>query len=174
MVLTQCDFPCTAQNVKAARNSKQTRVNDRGNHDSVIFVQCSECQSGEANDWRNREHVVLDLFSTLKMEKIVWQLWLTSRASDNYVDQLSRKLAMRHEPDIGLRCCSTCSKITGFSDEKHEGDDNPLHSPMHPVCTLTHHTTPHHKNSTTTPHGDREERRQRHLLNSSISWQSFA
>ena len=27
---------------------------------------------------------------------------------------VSRKLAMRHEPDIGLRCRSTCSKITIF------------------------------------------------------------
>ena len=31
MVLTQCDFPCTTLNVKAARNSKQTRVNDKSN-----------------------------------------------------------------------------------------------------------------------------------------------
>ena len=49
---------------------------------------------------------------------------------------VSRKLAMRHEPDIGLRCCSTCSKITSFSDEKHEADENPLPFPMHSVCTL--------------------------------------
>ena len=49
---------------------------------------------------------------------------------------VSRKLAMRHEPDIGSRCCSTCSKITSFSDEKHEADDNPLPSPMHSVCTF--------------------------------------
>ena len=33
---------------------------------------------------------------------------------------VSRKLAVRHEPNIGLRCCSTCSKITSFSDEKYE------------------------------------------------------
>ena len=39
---------------------------------------------------------------------------------------------MRHEPGIGLRCCSTCSKVTSFSDEKGEADDNPLPSPMHP------------------------------------------
>ena len=31
-----------------------------------------ECQSGEANGWRNREQVVLDLFSSLKMGKILW------------------------------------------------------------------------------------------------------
>ena len=53
----------------------------------AVFAQCSECQSGEANDWRNREHVVLDLFSNLKMGKILWKLWFISRASDNYVDQ---------------------------------------------------------------------------------------
>ena len=47
---------------------------------------------------------------------------------------VSRKLAMRHEPDIGLRCRSTCSKITFFSDEKHEADDNPFPSSMHTVC----------------------------------------
>ena len=29
---------------------------------------------GKANDWRNREHVVLDLFSNLNMGKIQWLL----------------------------------------------------------------------------------------------------
>ena len=43
---------------------------------------------------------------------------------------VSRKLAMRHELDNGLRCCSTCPKINSFSEEKHEADDNPL-----PPCT---------------------------------------
>ena len=35
MVLTQCDFPCTALNVKAARNSKQTRANDKSDNASL-------------------------------------------------------------------------------------------------------------------------------------------
>ena len=35
MVLKQCYFPCTALNVKAARNSKQTRVNDKSNNASL-------------------------------------------------------------------------------------------------------------------------------------------
>ena len=43
---------------------------------------------------------------------------------------------MRHGPDIGLRCCSTCSKITSVPMKKHEADDNPLPSPMHPVCAF--------------------------------------
>ena len=30
--------------------------------------------SGKANDWRNREHVVLDLFSNLNMGNIQWLL----------------------------------------------------------------------------------------------------
>ena len=51
---------------------------------------------------------------------------------------VSRKLAMRHEPDIGLRCCSTCSKITCFSFEKHEADDNPL---PHPCTPCVHFET---------------------------------
>ena len=48
---------------------------------------------------------------------------------------VSRKLAMRHGPDIGSRCCSTCSKITSFSDEKHEADDNPSPHPCTP-CVI--------------------------------------
>ena len=32
---SHCDFPCTALNVKAARNSKQTRVNDKRNNASL-------------------------------------------------------------------------------------------------------------------------------------------
>ena len=39
---------------------------------AMMVRQCSEFQSGEASDWRNREHVVLDLFSNLKMGKILW------------------------------------------------------------------------------------------------------
>ena len=35
MMLTQCDFPCTALNVKEARNSKETRVNDKSNEASL-------------------------------------------------------------------------------------------------------------------------------------------
>ena len=35
MVLKQCDFQCTALNVKAARNSKQTRVKDKSNYASL-------------------------------------------------------------------------------------------------------------------------------------------
>ena len=51
---------------------QQARVNGESNRDNVISAQCSDCQSGEANDWRNREHVVLDPFSNLKMGKILW------------------------------------------------------------------------------------------------------
>ena len=47
MVLTQCDFSCSALNVKVVRNSKQTRTNDRRNRDSHNGSHvCSECQSG--------------------------------------------------------------------------------------------------------------------------------
>ena len=60
----------SALNVKGGE--KQARVKGESDHDSVIFVQCSDCQSGEANDWRNREDVVLDPFSNLKMGKILW------------------------------------------------------------------------------------------------------
>ena len=35
MMLTQSDFPCTALNVKAARKSKQMRVNDKSNYASL-------------------------------------------------------------------------------------------------------------------------------------------
>ena len=35
MVLTQCDFPCTALNVEAAGISKQTRVNGKSNYASL-------------------------------------------------------------------------------------------------------------------------------------------
>ena len=66
MIFVQCS------ECQVVRNSKQARVNDRTNHDSVISVQCSESQSGEANDWRNGEHVVLDSFANLKMGKILW------------------------------------------------------------------------------------------------------
>ena len=45
---------------------------------------------------------------------------------------VSRKLAMRHEPDIGLRCRSTCSKITSFYDEKHEMTTTPSPHPCTP------------------------------------------
>ena len=38
---------------------QQARVNGESNRDNVISAQCSDSQSGEANDWRNREHVVL-------------------------------------------------------------------------------------------------------------------
>ena len=51
---------------------QQARVNGESNRDNVISAQCSDCQSGEANDWRNREHVVLDPVSNLKMGKILW------------------------------------------------------------------------------------------------------
>ena len=67
--------------------SVTSQIIERGSPSCLVFAQCSECQSGEANDWRNREHVVLDLFSNLKMGKILWKLWFISRASDNYVDQ---------------------------------------------------------------------------------------
>ena len=47
VVLTQCDFPCSALNVKVVRISKQARVNDRRSHDSHDGGHvCSECQSG--------------------------------------------------------------------------------------------------------------------------------
>ena len=39
---------------------------------STALFFFGEGQSGEANDWRNREHVVLDPFSNLKMGKILW------------------------------------------------------------------------------------------------------
>ena len=103
MVLTQCD-------------SRTVLWMPNGEKFKTIEVERQEkpwqCDFREANDWRNREHVVLDLVSNLKMWQILW----TSRASDNYV--VSRKLAMRHEPGIASRCCSTCSKITSFPDEK--------------------------------------------------------
>ena len=34
-----------------------------------------QLSSGKANDWRNRKHVVLDLFSNLQMGKIQRFLW---------------------------------------------------------------------------------------------------
>ena len=49
-------------------------------------------------------------------------------------DNPRKQLELSVPQYIGLRCCSTCSKITSFYDEKHEDDDNPLSSPMHPVC----------------------------------------
>ena len=36
---------------------------------TMMVRQCSECQSGEVSDWRNREHVVLDLFSNVENGK---------------------------------------------------------------------------------------------------------
>ena len=39
--------------------SNKRGQNGESNRDRVISAQCSDCQSGEANDWRNREHVVL-------------------------------------------------------------------------------------------------------------------
>ena len=50
---------------------------------SLRPVSGVEQLSQAGDDWRNREHVVLDLFSNLKMGKILWYFWLTSRASDN-------------------------------------------------------------------------------------------
>ena len=35
---------------------------------------CLTALSGKANDWRDREHVVLDLFSNLNMDNIQWLL----------------------------------------------------------------------------------------------------
>ena len=63
----------SALNVKVVL--KQARVNGESNHDNVISVQCSDCQSGEANVWRNRERVVLDLFSNLKWVRSKGFLW---------------------------------------------------------------------------------------------------
>ena len=49
---------------------------------------------------------------------------------------VSRKMVMRHEPDIGLMCCSTCSKITSFSDEKMRMTTTPLPSPHAPRVSV--------------------------------------
>ena len=43
----------SALNVKVMR--KQARVNGRRNHDIVISVQCSECQSGEKTSAGKRQ-----------------------------------------------------------------------------------------------------------------------
>ena len=48
--------------------SVTSQIIERGSPSCLVFAQCSECQSGEANDWRNRE-LVLDLFSNLKNGK---------------------------------------------------------------------------------------------------------
>ena len=54
------------QSSECESGEQQARVNGESNRDNVISAQYSECQSGEANDWKNREHVVLDPFSNLK------------------------------------------------------------------------------------------------------------
>ena len=54
--------------------------------------------SGKANDWRNRGHVVLNLFSNLKMGKIQKFLWWTSEARDNHTWANSGKQNWRWPP----------------------------------------------------------------------------
>ena len=73
----------------------------------------STASSGKASDWRNRQDVFLDLCSNFKWAKsggnfgapLVQVITLCGPF------MVSRKLAMKDEPNIGLRCCSTCSKI---------------------------------------------------------------
>ena len=55
----------------------------------------------QANDWRKRKHVVLNLFPNTKMSEPHVQV-VTLRG----FFLVSRKLAMRHDSNIGLRCCS--------------------------------------------------------------------
>ena len=80
-------LPCSALNVKVVRKSKQARTkrqekpmshvcSDRSSLSSsfllVLLCHVSGVEtalSGKANDWRNWEHVVLDLFSNLKNSK---------------------------------------------------------------------------------------------------------
>ena len=45
------------QSCECESGEQKARVNGESNRDNVISAQaqCSHCQSGEANDWRNRE-----------------------------------------------------------------------------------------------------------------------
>ena len=60
------------------RNSRQARVNDRKNHDSVISVQCSESQSGEKTGAGERQEPNV----STSVDVAVWLECTMNRVSD--------------------------------------------------------------------------------------------
>ena len=68
-------------NAKIVRYTFFMGAKDESNHLTAGSLQrfphnncCLTVLSGKASDWRNREHVVLDLFSNLNMGNIQWLL----------------------------------------------------------------------------------------------------
>ena len=59
-------------------NSRQARVNDRSNHDKVISVQCSECQSGEKTGAGKRQEPNV----STSVDVAVWLQCTMNRVSD--------------------------------------------------------------------------------------------
>ena len=74
-------------------------------------------------DWRNRRHVVLDLFSNLKMCKIQGFLWSTNLRGQVITP---RGPFIHGKQEIGgkRRTQQLSTQFIGFSDEKHEADDD--------------------------------------------------
>ena len=94
--------------------------------------------SGNANDWRNREYVVLNLVSNLKMRMI--QGFFFVKPLGHVITlrgpfMALRKLAIRDEPNIRLRCSWTWSKTTGWR-RPHSFPMHPLWIQNAPVCTF--------------------------------------
>ena len=112
----------------------------------------------EANDWRNRERVVLDLFSNLKMGKIQGFLWWTSEARGQILvsrtgDDSPCLPCVRSKRPRVYRC-AWCQYTRGRFERTH-GDVLDGHT-VFSACTQQNN------NTTTTQQGDRDiERQQR-------------
>ena len=148
---------------------------DQPNNLAACFPQDSwnwTALSGKANDWRNRGHVLLNLFSHLKIGKIQKFLWWTSEARDNRTwanfgkqnwrwppappcVRSKRPRVFRHHAYMFQHMCAWCWHTRGRFECTHGGAFEAKYGFFSVPQHIHQHTQTHthtHQTHTTTQH----------------------
>ena len=171
-----------------------TEAKDKPNHLTAGSLRCFPHEnwnwtalSGKADDWRNRERAVFDIFSNFKWVNSQGFLWWICEARDGPHGpfMVSRTLSMIDEPNIRSRCsrnvknhmfywwktspCVRSKRRHAFGHHAHmcfnmcawcrytRGHFESTHGGFFYACQAAPHTTPHKTHTHHTNHAHQHE-----------------